>query len=66
MYLPWRWSALHAENYGVYGVRKVWLRLNRERGEHEAPIARCTVVRLITELGLVGAVPVQGQAHHDQ
>jgi putative transposase len=40
----------HAENYGVYGARKVWLALNREGVE----IARCTVERLMTELGLAG------------
>jgi putative transposase len=40
----------HAENYGVYGARKVWLALNRQGVE----IARCTVERLMTELGLAG------------
>ena len=24
-------ARVHAENYGVYGARKVWLQLNRER-----------------------------------
>jgi putative transposase len=42
---------VHAENYGVYGARKVWLTLNRQG----VPVARCTVERLMTELGLVGA-----------
>ena len=46
----------HAENYGVYGARKVWLTLNRERPAGAAPIARCTIERLMTELGLAGAV----------
>jgi putative transposase len=46
----------HAENYGVYGARKVWLTLNRERPAGAAPIARCTVERLMSELGLAGAV----------
>jgi len=32
----------HADNYGVYGARKVWLALNREGTE----VARCTVARL--------------------
>ena len=42
---------VHAENYGVYGARKVWLALNREG----VPVARCTVERLMRELGLAGA-----------
>jgi putative transposase len=40
------------ENFQVYGVRKVWRQLNRE----EIPVARCTVARLMRELGLRGAV----------
>src|SRR3712207_7906693 len=43
--------SVHAENYGVYGARKVWLALNRDG----VPVARCTVERLMRELGLVGA-----------
>jgi putative transposase len=42
---------VHAENFGVYGARKVWLALNREG----IPVARCTVERLMRELGLAGA-----------
>jgi putative transposase len=49
-------AAAHAENYGVYGARKVWLTLNRQRPETAPPIARCTVERLMGELGLAGAV----------
>ncbi len=49
-------ARIHAENYGVYGARKVWLQLNRERPEAAPPIARCTVERLMGELGLRGAV----------
>jgi putative transposase len=52
---PWI-AAAHAANYGVFGARKVWLTLNRERGNDEAPIARCTVERLMAELRLAGAV----------
>ena len=48
--------AAHASNYGVFGARKVWLTLNRQRLDSEAPIARCTVERLMAELGLAGAV----------
>ena len=42
---------VHAENYGVYGARKVWLQLNREG----TPVARCTVERLMKADGLHGA-----------
>jgi putative transposase len=42
---------VHAANYGVYGARKVWLALNRKG----TPVARCTVARLMRELGLAGA-----------
>jgi putative transposase len=44
-------ARVHAENYGVYGARKVWLALNREG----VPVARCTVERLMRQLGLAGA-----------
>jgi len=43
-------ARVHAENYDVYGARKVWLQLNREGTE----VARCTVARLMRELGLRG------------
>jgi putative transposase len=49
-------AAAHAGNYGVFGARKVWLTLNRQRVDGEAPVARCTVERLMGELGLAGAV----------
>jgi putative transposase len=42
---------VHEQNFGVYGARKVWLQLNRDG----IPVARCTVERLMTEMGLVGA-----------
>ncbi|WP_333890862.1 IS3 family transposase [Mycolicibacterium gadium] len=44
-------ARVHAANYGVYGARKVWLALNREG----TTVARCTVERLMAELGLAGA-----------
>jgi putative transposase len=44
-------TRVHAGNYGVYGARKVWLALNREG----TPVARCTVERLMRQLGLAGA-----------
>jgi putative transposase len=40
------------ENFRVYGVRKVWRQLNREG----IAVARCTVARLMAEMGLAGAV----------
>jgi transposase InsO family protein len=40
------------ENFAVYGVRKVWRELRR-RGEL---VARCTVTRLLRQMGLHGAV----------
>ena len=39
------------ENFRVYGVRKVWRQLRREG----IGVARCTVARLMRELGLRGA-----------
>ncbi|MDT5354055.1 MAG: putative transposase, partial [Mycobacterium sp.] len=45
-------ARVFAENYGVYGARKVWLALNREG----ITVARCTVERLMAELALTGAV----------
>ena len=46
-----------AENYSVYGARKVWRQLQRE-GQN---VARCTVERLMRELGLKGAI--RGRPH---
>ena len=40
------------ENFDVYGVRKVWRQLCREGSQ----VARCTVARLMREMGLQGAV----------
>ena len=40
------------QNFCVYGSRKVWLQLNREGIE----VARCTVERLMRQMGLGGAV----------
>ena len=42
---------VHQDNFGVYGARKIWLVLNREG----TPVARCTVERLMRDLGLAGA-----------
>lgn len=43
---------VHRENFGVYGVRKVWHQLRRER----FVIARCTTARLMEQLGLRGVL----------
>jgi len=40
------------ENFEVYGAKKVWKQLNREGHE----VARCTVARLMRDMGLSGAV----------
>ena len=40
------------ENFRVYGVRKVWRQLKREGID----VARCTVERLMRQMGLQGAV----------
>jgi putative transposase len=41
---------VHKENYGVYGAHKVWKQMNREG----FGVARCTVARLMRELGIRG------------
>jgi putative transposase len=41
---------VHAEHFGVYGARKLWRQLHREG----IAVARCTVERLMRELGLQG------------
>jgi putative transposase len=43
-------SRVHAQNFSVYGARKVWRQLRREGFD----VARCTVERLMRELGLEG------------
>jgi len=43
-------------NFRVYGARKVWRQLNRER----IYVARCTVERLMRKLGLQGVVRGSG------
>jgi len=40
------------ENFGVYGAPKIWAQLNREG----VTVARCTVERLMRDLGIQGAV----------
>jgi transposase InsO family protein len=43
-------ARVHGEQFGVYGARKVWRQLGREG----IAVARCTVERLMGELGLQG------------
>jgi putative transposase len=43
---------VHEANFGVYGVRKVWCQLGREG----VPVARCTVARLVRQVGLQGVI----------
>ncbi|MGY3412826.1 hypothetical protein ACVWZV_008992 [Bradyrhizobium sp. GM5.1] len=40
------------QNFGVYGVRKVWRQLKREGFD----VARCTVTRLMRDMGLQGVI----------
>jgi len=50
------------DNYQVYGARKVWRQLQREGLQ----VARCTVERLMGELGHRRGGSRQGQADHDR
>ncbi|MFS8204702.1 IS3 family transposase [Streptomyces sp. CWNU-52B] len=43
---------VHTTNYRVYGARKIWRELSRQGHT----VARCTVERLMRELGIAGAV----------
>ena len=43
---------MDTENLRVYGVRKVWRQLRREG----VPVARCTVARLMGDMGLAGVI----------
>ena len=43
---------VHAENFEVYGARKVWRQLNREG----IRVGRCRVERLMRQMGLAGRV----------
>ena len=43
---------VHDEHFEAYGARKMWRQLRRE----DVPVARCTVERLMRELGLSGVV----------
>jgi transposase InsO family protein len=45
-------ARVHAENFGVYGARKVWRQLLREGVD----VARCSVERLMKDMGIQGVV----------
>ncbi|WP_393096896.1 IS3 family transposase [Streptomyces sp. LN325] len=45
-------TEIHAANFRVYGARKVWRELHRQGHV----VARCTVERLMRELGIAGAI----------
>ena len=45
-------ARVFAENFAVYGVRKVWRQMSREG----FAIARCTVERLMRDMGLAGVI----------
>jgi transposase InsO family protein len=45
-------TRVFAENFAVYGVRKVWRQMRREGFD----VARCTVERLMHDMGLQGVI----------
>ncbi|QXT38004.1 IS3 family transposase (plasmid) [Sphingomonas sanguinis] len=45
-------ARVFAENFAVYGVRKVWRQMMLEG----FPVARCTVARLMRDMGLAGVI----------
>lgn len=49
-YLKYEIARVRKASKQLYGPRKVWLRLNREG----IPVARCTVERLMNQLGIAG------------
>ena len=56
---------VHADNYGVYGARKVHAELRRQghvvqRADRPRPVARCTIERLMRAAGLRGITRAKG------
>ena len=45
-------ARVFADNFGVYGVRKVWRQMQREGFD----VARCTIARLMRSMGLQGVI----------
>lgn len=46
--------------YSVYGARKIWHAINRDYADVFGSVARCTVERLMRELGIRG-IPRKGK-----
>ncbi|RVU02301.1 hypothetical protein EOE18_17205 [Novosphingobium umbonatum] len=53
-------ASVAVDNREVYGARKIWHALLREG----CKVARCTVKRLMREMGLKGGYPRQTGHHH--
>ncbi|GGO44439.1 hypothetical protein GCM10012287_10060 [Streptomyces daqingensis] len=51
-------SRVHADNFSVYGVRKVWRQMHRE----DIPVARCTVARLMRAISAFKAPDAEGRS----
>jgi hypothetical protein len=51
-YLKTEIARVYRDNFSVYGAPKIWAQLNRE----DIRVARCTVERLMSQLGIQGAV----------
>lgn len=49
-----RIDEVFTRNYSCYGVRKIWHELNRHHQDEFGPVARCTVERLMRQLGIRG------------
>ncbi len=45
---------VYEANYSCYGVRKMWKAINRDYADQFGPVARCTVERLMRQLGIDG------------
>lgn len=47
-------ETVYEENYSCYGARKMWHELNRKHTDRFGPVARCTVERLMRQMGIDG------------
>lgn len=47
-------AEVYEANYSCYGVRKMWKEINREYGDRFGHVARCTIERLMGQLGISG------------
>lgn len=55
-------GCVHSDNFGVYGAPKIWAQLNCEG----VGVARCTVERLMGDLGLRGDGSGQIETDHNR